>query len=370
MKLTRLALATMLFGAVLMPFSCSLKSNQSASTEQKAPAIPVMTLTPQDTILKRDYVAAIKSVRNVEIRSHLRGFLEEIYIDEGRPVRKGQLLFRINDQELRAELAKARAAVGSAEAEAQSIAMEVNRVEILVEKKVVSDAELQLAKAKLNVAQAKVQEARAAADHIAIRLEYTRIRAPFDGMVDRIPLKVGSLIEEGTLLTTISDLEKMYTYFEVSENEYLAISKATRSAENTTGAPVELMLSDGTLYPFQGKIETMTGEFGASTGSIAFRALFPNPQRLLKHGATGKILITKKQDDVLMVPQKAVFEVQDKSFVYVINRENKAQIRSFTPKMRLADFYLVEDGLIAGERVAAEGVQYLQDGVKVEIQNP
>lgn len=331
------------------------------------PTVQTQVLEKRDTILKREYVSALKAVRNVEIRSHLKGFLEEIYIDEGRFVRKGQLLFRLNDQELRAEMGKARAAIAIAQADVNTMALEVERVQLLVNKKVIADTELLLAQAKLTAAQAKVQEARAAADHIAVRLEYTRLRAPFDGVVDRIPLKVGSLVEEGVLLTTLSDVEQVYGYFEVSENEYLSISKAARSEQNPEGTPVELVLSDGSTYPHTGKIETMTSAFGESTGSIAFRAKFPNPGRLLKHGATGKILITKKQDDVLLVPQKAVFEVQDKNFVYVIDRDNIARIRPFTPKIRLAEWYMVADGLQAGERIAAEGIQYLRDGMGVNV---
>lgn len=364
----RLFLFTGLIIASLYQIHCTVRAETAPTAETSRVAVPVMTLATRDTILKREYVSAIKAVRNVEIRSHLKGFLEEIYIDEGRPVRKGQLLFRLNDQELRAEMGKARAAIAIAEADVKTMALEVERVQVLVNKKVISDTELSLAQAKLAAAQAKVQESRAVADHIAVRLEYTKLRAPFDGVIDRIPLKVGSLVEEGVLLTTLSDVEQMYTYFEVSENEYLAISKAIRSEQNPEGTPVELVLSDGTPYAHTGKIEIMTGEFGESTGSIAFRAKFPNPGRLLKHGATGKILITKKQDDVLLVPQKAVFEVQDKNFVYIIGDDSVARIRPFTPKMRLADWYMVAEGLKPGERIAAEGVQYLRDGMAVRVE--
>lgn len=357
----------LLMGAVIWS-RCTSKVEASATQTTERIAVSTVLLQPRDTILRRDYVSAVKAIRNVEIRSHLKGFLEEIYIDEGRSVRKGQLLFRLNDQELRAEMGKARAAIAIAEADVKTMGLEVERVQTLVDKKVVSASELSLAKAKLAAAQAKVQEARAVADHISVRLEYTKVRAPFDGVIDRIPLKVGSLVEEGVLLTTISDVQAMYAYFEVSENEYLAISKAVRSEQNPEGTPVELVLSDGSVYTHAGKIETMTGEFGESTGSIAFRAKFPNPNRLLKHGATGKVLITKKQDDVLLVPQKAVFEVQDKNFVYVVGSDNVARIRPFTPKMRLAGWYMVADGLQPGERIAAEGVQYLRDGMVVNAQ--
>jgi membrane fusion protein, multidrug efflux system len=357
----------LLAGSALLWSYCTSKVEASNVQPSEKVVISTETLVLRDTLLKREYVTAIQAVRNVEIRSHLKGFLEEIYIDEGRLVRKGQLLFRLNDQELRAEMGKARAAIAIAEADVRTMNMECDRIRLLVDKQVVSESELSLAEAKLGAAQARVQEAKAAAEHIAVRLEYTKIKAPFDGVIDRIPLKVGSLVEEGVLLTTLSDVEQMYGYFEVSENEYLAISKAARSEQNPEGTPVELVLSDGSIYPYTGKIETMTGEFGQSTGSIAFRAKFANPGRLLKHGATGKIIITKQQQNVLMVPQKAVFEVQDKNYVYIIGNDNLARIRPFTPKMRLADCYIVAEGLQAGERIAAEGTQYLRDGMPVQV---
>lgn len=355
----------LLLGGALVLARCT-RAKAAPTEEGEVLKVPTQVLALQDTILQRDYVSAIKALRNVEIRSHLKSFLEEIYIDEGQLVRKGQTLFRLNDRELRAEMAKARAAMAIAEADAKTIAVEVERVQLLVGKKVVADSELALAQARWHAAQARVQEARAAIDHIAVRLEYTTIKAPFTGVIDRIPLKVGSLVEEGVLLTTLADISAMYGYFEVSENEYLTIAKATQSAENPQGTPVRLVLSDGTTYPHVGKIETMTGAFGESTGSIAFRAKFSNPERLLKHGATGKILITKPQDNVILIPQKAVLEIQDKNFVYVIDQQNIARVRSFTPKLRLAQWYVVADGLQPGERIAVEGVQYLRDGVLVK----
>jgi len=357
----------LLIGSALTWSYCTAKAEASNVQPSEQVVVSTEVLSLRDTILKREYVTAIQAVRNVEIRSHLKGFLEEIYIDEGRFVRKGQLLFRLNDQELRAEMGKAKAAIAIAEADVLTMRMERDRIKILVGKQVISDSELALAEAKLGAAQARVQEARAAAEHIEVRLEYTKIRAPFDGVIDRIPLKVGSLVEEGVLLTTLSDVAQMYGYFEVSENEYLAISKAARSEQNPEGTPVELLLSDGSIYPYNGKIETMTGEFGQSTGSIAFRAKFANPNHLLKHGATGKIVITKQQQDVLLVPQKAVFEVQDKNYVYIIGNDNLARIRPFTPKMRVADCYIVAEGLQPGERIAAEGTQYLRDGMSVQV---
>ena len=160
----------------------------------------------------------------------------------------------------------------------------------------------------------------------------TSIRAPFDGVINRIPFKRGSLIEEGALLTTISDIREMYAYFNVSEKEYLAFIKKRLDPEKTTVREVELLLADDHAYPYKGKIETTETIFEGNSGTIAFRARFPNPKRLLRHGATGKIRLATDVDDAVLVPQKAVFEVQDKNFVYVVDANNKVKTRSFVPQ--------------------------------------
>jgi RND family efflux transporter MFP subunit len=366
MKLIRLTLGILALASLIYTVGCTLRAeNNTSATLTDRQEIPVMTLKTKDTVLQKEYVAAINAKRNVEIRSHMKGFLEQIFVDEGAYVRKGQILFRLNDQELRAEAAKAQANIAVMESEANTMQTEVNRVQMLVDKKVISDTELSVVKAKLNAAQARVQEAKSHLNHIEIKMGYTRIKAPFDGFIDRIPMKIGSLVDEGALLTTVSDVNEMYAYFEVSENEYLALQKAIKSEQNQAGTPVQLQLADGTVYPQAGRIETMTGQFGESTGSIAFRALFPNGQKLLKHGASGKVLITKSQDNALLIPQKAVFEIQDKSYVYVVGQDNVARVRSFTPKTRLTHYYVVQDGLKEGETIATEGVQHLRDGMVI-----
>jgi membrane fusion protein, multidrug efflux system len=369
MQLSKLALCILTFISLIYGVGCTLRAEKNTNITLERQSIPVYTIKSKDTILQKEYVSAIKAKRNVEIRSHMKGFLEQIFVDEGAYVKKGQLLFRLNDQELRAEAAKAQANIAVMESEVNTMQTEVNRVLTLVDKKVISDTELSVAKAKLNAAQARVQEAKSHLNHIEIKMAYTKIKAPFDGFIDRIPMKIGSLVDEGALLTTISDVTEMYAYFEVSENEYLALQKAIKSEQNQAGTPVQLQLADGSIYPQNGKIETMTGQFGESTGSIAFRAMFSNPKKLLKHGASGKVLITKPQDDVLLIPQKAVFEIQDKSYVFVIGADNSVKTRSFVPKNRLTHYYVVQDGLREGEKIAAEGVQHLRDGMIIQPVN-
>ncbi|TKT85971.1 efflux RND transporter periplasmic adaptor subunit, partial [Dyadobacter frigoris] len=325
-------------------------------------------LKTQKTEFHRKYVGDIQAVKNVEIYARVKGYLEEVYVDEGKEVKKGQILFRINSEEYAAELAKANASLQSAIADAKGAELEMGRVKMLVEKNVVSKTELEVAKAKYAAVTAKIEEARSMKSNAAIQLAQTQIKAPFDGMIDRLPFKVGSLINEGTLLTSLSDTRNVYAYFNVSENEYLEYVKARGK---TTGkeAVVELELADGSYFNHKGNIETMEGEFDEGTGSIAFRARFSNPEKLLKHGSTGTIRLTNTVENAILVPQKAAFEIQDKSFVYVVDKDNKVKTRSFVPRSRSAHYYVVQSGLEAGDKIVYEGIQGLKEGITINPKN-
>ncbi len=326
----------------------------------------MIQLTPQKTELHREYVGNINAIRNVEIYARVKGYLEEIYVDEGQEVRKGQVLFRINDEEYQAELAKAKANLQSAIAEAKAAQLEVSRIKLLVDKKIISKIEWEVAETSVLAAQARIEEARSALTNATIHLARTRIRAPFGGVINRIPYKAGSLIDEGTHLTSVSDTKKVYVYFNVSENEYLEFTKARQQNGSKQSGIVELDLADGSSFSEKGRIQTMEGEFDEGTGSIAFRAEFPNPGKLLKHGSSGTIRLTNSIDDALLVPQKAVFEIQDKSYVYVLDKNNQVKMTSFVPKSRFSNFYLVQSGLEVGDRIVYEGIQALKDGAIIQ----
>lgn len=342
---------------------CAAKGEKTNENEIKV--LPVTQLIAKDTMLYRSYVTNIQAVQNVEIRARVSGFLEKIYVDEGQEVKKGQLLFSISDAEYRAELAKAKAVLSNVIAETKAAELETERVKLLVEKKVVAESELDVAKARLLAAEAKIDEARSAEANAERRLSYTEVRAPFNGIIDRIPLKTGSLINEGSLFTTVSDTREVYTYFSVSETEYLRYTKSlAKGADHYK--KVQLELADGTRYHHTGTIETIEGEFEENTGSIAFRARFPNPDKLLKHGASGKIKLSSELDSAVIIPQKAVFEMQDKNYVFVVDADNRVKMRSFTPQTRFAHFYIVEAGLKPGDRVVCEGVRSIRDGVKIK----
>ena len=362
-------LSPLLFVTVVLLSACS-ENSQSGSINKKnrkPKELPVTNVLVKDTNLYREYVADIQAVQNVELRARVQGFLEHIYVDEGQVVKKGQILFKINDEEYRAELAKANANLESAIAEAKASELEVDRLKVMVDKKVISKTELSVAQAKLKAVNASIEQARWAKSNAELRLSYTSVRSPFNGIIDRIPFKIGSLIDHGTLLTTVSDVSEVFVYFNVSEGEYLEYvkSRLNETEGQSSSNRVNLLLADGTPYPYEGSIETMEGEFQASTGSIAFRARFPNPNSLLKHGATGKIKLENTLNNAIMIPQKAVFEIQDKNFVYVVDSANQVRVRNFIPKTRFSYYYIVESGIKAGDKIVFEGIQDIRDGMKI-----
>lgn len=356
-------IAPLLIFSVFGSAACGNKENNG--TAELIPSLPVVEVVQKDTVLQTDYVADIQAVKNVEVRARVQGFLEKIFVDEGQEVKKGQPMFQINDLEYKTELARAKAAVSNAMAEAKAAELELGRTKILVEKNVISKTEFELAAAKVAATKAKIEEALSAQTSAETKLSYTYVKAPFDGIIDRIPLKMGSLIDPGALLTTISDVHNVFAYFNISENEYLRYRKSITKGLKEERL-IHLMLADGTEYAYTGKIETSDGEFNENTGAIAFRARFPNPNKLLKHGASGKARLTTEVDNAIIIPQKATFEIQDKTFVFVVDKDNMVQTRAFKPGRRVAQYYIVEAGLKPGERIVYEGVQSIRQGAKIK----
>lgn len=354
----------MCFLAIL--FGCNSKGNENEDESTAAGrAIPVIALTEMDTTVYKEYIADIQAFRNVELRSRLTGFLESIHVDEGASVRKGQVLFRLNDEEYRAELAKANALLSSAEADAKKIELELERTRNLVDKNIVSTTEYELLQVQLRAAKAKIAEAAAMVQQTKNHLSFAQIRAPFDGRINRVLLKEGSLLNEGSLLTTISDLNQVNVYFDISESEYLDLAKDSLFRRSTYRKEVQLRLANGDVYPHMGTAEIVESEFEAQTGSISLRARFPNTNGLLSHGASGKIAVPVATGRLVFVHQKAVFEIQDKAYVYVLTEDNTIKMTPFETGQRIGHYYVVNDGLNSGDKVVFEGVQTLRDGMTI-----
>lgn len=340
----------------------SLVSLQSCSTataekEKKEEVTKFIVTTPvtMDTSFTKEYVSQIRSVRNIEIHAQEKGFLQNIYVDEGQFVRAGQMLFKIMPTLYEAELQKAQAEVKAAEIELQNASA-------LAEKNVISKNEQALAQAKLERAQAELAMAK-------VHLSFTEIRAPFDGYIDRLPKKIGSLIDEGELLTSLSDNSKVFAYFNVSEPEYLEYQTNVKGRGNNV---ISLLLANNQPHKFKGKIEVIESEFDSETGNIAFRAIFPNPDNLLRNGETGKVVMTIPMKKALIIPQKATYEIQNKKYVFVVGNDNVVKSREIAITGEVPDLYVVRSGLSPDEKILLEGVQKVKDDERItfEFQNP
>jgi len=330
---------------VLCQAACKAKTQEKEEESKYAVTSPIR----MDTSFTKEYVSQIRSVRNIEIRAQEKGFLQNIYVDEGQFVKAGQVLFRIMPKMYEAELLKA-------QAEGKAAEIELQNAKTLAEKNIVSKNEQAMAQAKLDQANAEIALAK-------LHLSFTEIRAPFDGTIDRLPKKIGSLIDEGELLTSLSDNSQMFAYFNVSEPEYLDYQTNTRNRGNTQ---VSLLLANGTTLSHPGKVEVIESEFDSETGNIAFRASFPNPDRLLKHGETGKVLMTMPQKNALIIPQKATYEIQDKTYVFVVDKNNIIKSRNIIIGSRMPDLYVVESGLAETDKILLEGVQKVKDEDKID----
>lgn len=342
----RIALFTGLL-VVLQHIGCTSAKKENQEVIKYKVTSPVRI----DTSFTKEYVSQIKSVRNIEIRALEKGYLENIFVDEGQYVHEGQLLFRIMPKIYEAEMLKA-------EAEAKAAEIELQNTTVLAEKNVVS-------KNEQAVAQAKFEQAKAELALAKLHLSFTEIKAPFSGNIDRLPLKLGSLIDEGQLLTTLSDNNQMFAYFNVSEPEYLDYAQ---NAKGRANKKVGLLLANSQPLPTKGEVETIESEFDHETGNIAFRARFPNPDRLLKNGETGKVQMTVPLAGALVIPQKATYEMQDKLFVFVVDKDNVVRSKAITIKGRLPDLFVIEDGVSASDKILLEGLQKVKDDDKIKFE--
>lgn len=338
---------------------------QSHSEEKQSDVFLVTQAIVADTATYTDYVANIQALQNVEVRARLKGYLEKIYVDEGQTVSKGQVLFSINSKEYNDELAMAKGINKSTIAEVNEAALELKNLRKLANKNIISQTEVELAINKLDAKKAKNEEAQAHISYAQLRVNNTQIRAPFNGIINRIPNKIGSLIDDGTLLTSISENQEVFAYFDVSEKEFLSYMKHLEN-DSVNSKIVDLILADGTTHSQKGKIETIEGVIDANTGNIAFRARFKNPNNILKHGASGKVKLRKNLNNAIIIPQKATFEIQDKLYVYVVDKNNKIVMRNIESEYRLANLFLVSKGLQGGETIILEGTQNVKEGVVIK----
>lgn len=327
--------------------SCKQKKEEV----EEATKFLVTSPLKKDTAIVRNYVCQIHSIQHIEMRALEKGYLEKIYVDEGQSVKKGQLMFQIMPLIYKAELQKA-------QAEADFAEIEYKNTMQLSEKNVVSPNELALAKAKLDKAKAELSLAQT-------HLQFTRIKAPFDGIMDHFQVRLGSLVNEGDLLTTLSDNREMWVYFNVPEAEYLNY-KTNATADNRV--KVNLLMANNQLFPFSGEVKTIEADFNNETGNIAFRATFPNPNALLRHGETGNIQMRIPIKNAIIIPQKATFEILEKKYVFVVDKDNVVHSREITIASEMPDVYFLQGGVNENEKILLEGIRKVKDNDKIEFE--
>jgi membrane fusion protein, multidrug efflux system len=334
--------------------------------------LPVISVTDRPFSTYREYTAALEGSKDIEIRPQVNGYIEKIFVDEGAFVKKGQSLCKINDQPYLEALNNANASLAVARANQASAEINVNKLEPLVQNQVISPIQLKTAQAAYDATTASVAQANAMVANAKINIGYSLIKAPVDGYIGRIHIKIGSLVGVSTAdpLTTISEVKDIRAYFSVSETAFL------RFKDEYTGKtiedkirqlpPVELILSDNSVYPEKGKVEVVAGQFTTGTGAIPFRASFPNPNGVLRSGNTGRVRIPVSLPAGLVIPQESTYELQDKVFVFLLGDSNKVKSAAVQIIARSGNYYLVDKGIKAGDKIVYSGVDKLTDGAVID----
>jgi membrane fusion protein (multidrug efflux system) len=351
------------FSFMLLVQACT-DSSSTAKVDAPLKTVPFIYPTLKDTSFLHEYVASIQALQHVEIRPRLTSVITSIHVEEGQRVRKGQLLVQLHNQRYQDELNMATAQVRAAESDLKALELEQANSQSLANKNIVSNAELTVMAAKVEVLKDKVLEAKAQQATAALMLANTEIRAPFDGIIGRMPNKVGSRVDEQSLLTTLSDNQAVFAYFPVSEKEFLQLQRnnGIRAVQS-----LKLLLADGSLLSSASKVEIVDSAIDPSTGTIALKARFPNPEFLLRHGASAKVLLEQPVKNAMLIPQKATFEVQDKTFVYVADEQNTVVLRAIETALRIPHWYVVAEGLKVTDRVLFEGIQNLKVGEVIQL---
>lgn len=344
----------MLLGLCVLLINTSCESHKAEAEEIESQFLVTSPLK-MDTSITKNYVCQIRSIQHIELRALEKGYLQQIFVDEGQFVKKGQLMFQIMPMLYKAEMQKAKAEVNFAE-------IEYKNTKQLADSNIVAPNELALAKAKFDKANAELALAE-------VHLSFTEIRAPFDGIMDRFQVRLGSLLDEGDLLTSLSDNSKMWVYFNVPEAEYLDYASTVQGAEKTK---VNLQMANKKIFSHPGIVETIEADFNNETGNIAFRATFPNPKGLLRHGETGNVLLNVPVTNALLIPQKATFEILEKKYVFVVDKDNRIKSREITIGFEIPHIYAVTSGLTEGDKILLEGLRMVRenDEIKWEFVKP
>lgn len=322
---------------------------QPKKAEESKERFLVTTPIRLDTITTREYVCQIRAIQHIDLKALESGYLQHVYVDEGQFIQKGQIMFQILPIQYEAEYKKALA-------EANYVEIEYLNSKILADSNVISPTQLALVKAKWEKAKAELEMAK-------VRLGFMEIRAPFSGLMDKFYARLGSLLDQGDLLTTLSDISSLWVYFNVPEAEYLDYKQNMKNGNNMLN--VRLKMANHQMYEYPGVVRAIEADFDNKTGNIAFRATFPNPEMLLRHGETGNVVITVPLKKALIIPQKATFEVLDKKYVFIVDKNNVLKPRIITIQAEIPDLYVVKDGLTDSDQILLEGLRKVKENDKI-----
>ncbi|WP_353164464.1 efflux RND transporter periplasmic adaptor subunit [Empedobacter brevis] len=364
---------TNLFALLLVvAYGCSPKEKKQP---EEAQSYSVLELVPQSVSIYTDYPATLQGEEVIEIRPRVEGYLEELYVDEGARVRKGQRLFRISSPLYEQELRSAQAGIKTAEANVMAADMNVRKTQPLVEKDIISKYELESAQYALETAKAALAQAKATQVNARANLGFTFITSPADGVIGTIPYKKGSLVSSTSAvpLTMLSVSKEVFAYFSLNEKQLLNLNRQAEGSavpgNNTKFPPAQLVLADGTLYDELGTIQIASGLIDTETGAVPFRATFTNKNYLLQSGGSAAVRIPKKMDSLLLVPQTATYELQDKTLVYVMGSDNKVISTAITTTpTNDGKYFVVETGLKKGDKIVLNGINGLKDSLLIKPQ--
>lgn len=350
----------------------SCKDRKQGPPPEQVKDYAVMTVYPQTVTIHQDFPATIEGQQVIEVRPMINGYLQEIYVNEGDRVKKGQLLFKIRNPMYEQEVVTARASINKAQADVHSSEMEIEKVRPLVEKQIVSDYRLRSAELNLESAKAALEQSRASLANAESNLAYTSIRSPMNGIIGTIPYKTGALVSSNSTqaLTTLSNIDSVIAYFSWNEKQllnFLSDSRGTTLEEKIRNMPpARLFLANSSEYPEPGKIELASGLISTETGSATFKAVFSNPEGIIRSGSSATVRIPEVKDSVYVIPQSATWELQNKYFAYTVGADNKVSAVSFTPvPSDDGKSFLVTDGLKNGDRIVVEGITSLKNGMVI-----
>lgn len=361
-----------LFAFGLSLFACGNKQQAGFNMVKE---YAVVAIQPSSSELKSTYPAIIKGKQDIEIRPKVAGFITQLCVDEGSVVRKGQTLFVIDPVQYQAAVKVAEANVKVAQTGVATSQLTYENKLQLREKNIISDYELQMAENDLATRKAQLAQMEAQLINARNDLSYTNITSPSNGVVGTIPYRVGSLVSSSTQipLTVVSNIDEMYVYFSMTEKDLLALVRQGGTTKEILDKmpEIELQLADGSIYTDKGKIETVSGIIEQTTGAVSMRATFPNDKNMLRSGGTGSVMLPYTEENSLVIPQKATFEIQDKKFVYLLTDSSTVKSTEVgTFNLDDGQNYVVTSGLKSGDKIVVEGVSSLRDGMSIKAITP